>query len=108
MTTSNLPALLFMVPFMAALIAVAGGWLVAGSARWIALAALAVTAVLAVASVPLVLTGGPLHTQLGGWAPPIGIEVLLDPLSAGVAALVAVVALLIVGGSMRIMRRRAT
>jgi len=103
-TTSNLPALLFMVPFMAALIAVAGGWLVAGSARWIALAALAVTAVLAVASVPLVLTGGPLHTQLGGWAPPIGIEVLLDPLSAGVAALVAVVALLIVGGSMREVR----
>ena len=104
MTTSNLPALLFMVPFLAALIAVVGGWLVAGSARWIALGALAVTAVLAVASVPLVLTGGPLHTHLGGWAPPIGIEVLLDPLSAGVAALVAVVALLIVGGSMREVR----
>ena len=104
MTTSNLPALLFMVPFLAALIAVVGGWLVAGSARWIALGALAVTAVLAVASVPLVLTGGSLHTHLGGWAPPIGIEVLLDPLSAGVAALVAVVALLIVGGSMREVR----
>lgn len=104
MTTSNLPVLLFMVPFLAALVAVAGGWLLAGAARWIALGALAVTAVLAVASVPLVLTGGPLHTHLGGWAPPIGIEVLLDPLSAGVAALVAVVALLIVGGSMREVR----
>ena len=100
MTTSNLPALLFMVPFLAALVAVAGGWLVAGAARWIALGALTVTAVLAVASVPLVLTEGTLHTHLGGWAPPIGIEVLLDPLSAGVAALVAVVALFIVGGCM--------
>ena len=56
------------------------------------------------ASVPLVLSRGTLHTHLGGWAPPVGIDVLLDPLSAGVAALVAVVALLIVGGSMRQVR----
>ena len=104
MRTSNLPSLLFLVPFLAALVAAAGGWLLPGAARWIALGALIVTAALAVAAVPLVLTGGTLHTHLGGWAPPIGIEVLLDPLSAGVAALVAVVAVLIVGGSMREVR----
>lgn len=99
MTTSNLPSLLFVVPFLAALLAAGVGWLLAGAARVIALGALLVTAALAVAAVPLVLTTGTLTTHLGGWAPPIGIEVLLDPLSACVAALVAVVALLVVGGS---------
>lgn len=104
MTTSNLPSLLFVMPFLAALLAAAGGWLVAGAARWIALAALVATAGLAVAAVPLVLTGGSLSSHLGGWAPPAGIEVLLDPLSACVAALVAVVALLVVGGTVHDVR----
>lgn len=99
-TTSNLPSLLFIVPFLAALVAAAGGWILAGAARWIALGALVVTAGLAVFSVPLVLTQGTVSTHLGGWPPPIGIEVLLDPLSACVAALVAIVGLLVVGGSM--------
>jgi multicomponent Na+:H+ antiporter subunit D len=103
-TTSHLPSLLFIVPFLAALVAAAGGWLLAGVARWVALGALVVTAALAVVSVPLVLTTGPLVTHLGGWPPPIGIEVLLDPLSACVAALVAVVALIVVAGSMREVR----
>ncbi len=98
---SNIPSLLFFVPFLAALGAAAGGWLVAGAARWIALAALAITTALAVASVPLVLSEGTLTTHLGGWAPPLGIEILLDPLSACVVALVAGVALIVVGGSMR-------
>jgi multicomponent Na+:H+ antiporter subunit D len=103
-TTSNLPSLLFLVPFLAALVAAAVGWLLPGAARWIAFGALVVTALLAGAAVPVVLTGGTLHTHLGGWAPPIGIELLLDPLSAAVAALVAVVAVIIVGGSMREVR----
>ncbi|CAN5734270.1 monovalent cation/H+ antiporter subunit D family protein [soil metagenome] len=99
MTTSNLPILLFVVPFVAALLSAAGGWLVRGSDRWIALGGLLVTAALAVASVPRVLSGGSLHTHLGNWPPPIGIEVLLDPLSAIMSALVAVVALIVVAGS---------
>jgi multicomponent Na+:H+ antiporter subunit D len=99
-TTSNLPSLLLIVPFLAAFVAVALGWLVAGAARWIALGALIATAGLAVISVPLVMTTGPVTTHLGGWPPPLGIELLLDPLSASVAALVAVVALLVLAGSM--------
>jgi multicomponent Na+:H+ antiporter subunit D len=98
-TTSNLPILLFVVPFVASLFAAAGGWFVRGSERWITLAALAVTAALAVAAVPQVLAEGSLHTHLGAWPPPIGIEVLLDPLSAFVGALVAVVAFVIVAGA---------
>jgi multicomponent Na+:H+ antiporter subunit D len=103
-TTSSLPSLLFMVPFLAALVVAAGGWLVPAAARWIAFGALLVTASLALVSVPLVLESGTLHAHLGGWPPPIGIELLLDPLSAGVAALVSVVALIVVGGSMSAVR----
>jgi multicomponent Na+:H+ antiporter subunit D len=98
-TTSNLPILLFVIPFVAALFAAAGGWLVRGLARWITLATLALNAVLSVVAVGRVLTGGSLHTHLGGWPPPIGIEVLLDPLSAFMAAVISVVAFVVVSGA---------
>lgn len=96
---SNLPVLLFVIPFMAALLAAVGGWLVRGLARLIALPALVLTAAVSVLAVPRVLAEGSLHAHLGGWPPPIGIEVLLDPLSAFVAVVVAVVALVVVVGS---------
>jgi multicomponent Na+:H+ antiporter subunit D len=99
LTTSNLPILLFVVPFVSALFAVACGWLWRGSERWITLAAMAVTAALSVSAVPRVLQSGSLHTHMGGWAPPIGIEVLLDPLSAFMAMVVAVTAFIIVAGA---------
>lgn len=99
MSTSNLPALLFLVPFLAALVAAGLGWLIPGAARWVAYVALAATAVLSVAAVPRVLAEGGLRTELGGWPPPIGIEVLLDPLSAFMAVMVGLVALVLVVGS---------
>lgn len=98
MIASNLPALLFLVPFLAALAAAALGWLVPGAARWVARGALGATAVLAWAALPRVLASGGLRTALGGWPPPLGIEVLLDPLSAFIAAMVASVALVLVAG----------
>lgn len=104
MTTTNLPILLFLVPFVAALLSAGGGWLVRGTDRWIALAALAVTAALSLLAVPRVLTEGTLRTHLGGWPPPIGIEVLLDPLSAAMAVVVSVVALLVVAGGFPLVR----
>jgi multicomponent Na+:H+ antiporter subunit D len=97
--TSNLPILLFVVPFVAALLAVAGGWYWRGAERWVTLAAMGVTAALSVNAVPRVLREGSLHTHMGGWAPPIGIEVLLDPLSVFIAAVISVTAFVIVAGA---------
>jgi multicomponent Na+:H+ antiporter subunit D len=51
--------------------------------------------------VPRVLAHGTLVTHMGGWPPPLGIEVLLDPLSAFMAAVVGVVAFIVVAGSMQ-------
>jgi multicomponent Na+:H+ antiporter subunit D len=96
---TNLPVLLFLLPFMAALIVAATGWLFRGSARWVALLALVATAAVSLMAVPRVLRHGTLVTHMGGWPPPIGIEVLLDPLSAFVAVVVGVVALIVVVGS---------
>ena len=39
--------------------------------------------------------GGTLRHELGGWAPPVGIEYVLDPLSAFLAATISLVGLLI-------------
>ncbi|HSJ23685.1 MAG TPA: proton-conducting transporter membrane subunit [Longimicrobiales bacterium] len=99
MTTSNLPVLLFVIPFVASLFAAGGGWLVRGAEKWVTLAALALTAALSLLALPQVLASGSLHTHLGGWAPPIGIEVLLDPLSAFMAVVVSVVAFIVVAGA---------
>jgi multicomponent Na+:H+ antiporter subunit D len=98
---TNLPMLLFLLPFVAALIVAATGWLVRGSARWVALVALVATAAVSLAAVPRVLRHGTLVTHMGGWPPPIGIEVLLDPLSAFIAVIVGVVGLVVVVGSVR-------
>ena len=99
---SALPVLLFLIPFVAALVIAAVGPFVA---RWavhgIALAALTATAGVAITAVPRVLAHGALRSELGGWPPPIGIELVLDPLSAFVAVLVAVVALVVVAGTVR-------
>lgn len=98
MTGSNLPSLLFLVPFVSALLAAALGLLVQGAARWVAQAGILATAVLAVQGLTRVLADGGLRTELGGWPPPIGIELLLDPLSAFIAVVVAVVGMVIVVG----------
>jgi multicomponent Na+:H+ antiporter subunit D len=95
---SNLPILLFLVPFLASMVAAILGYFLRYAARWVAVAALAGTAVLSVQALIRVLTTGTLHTHMAGWPPPIGIEVLLDPLSAFIAATVSVVALIVVTG----------
>jgi multicomponent Na+:H+ antiporter subunit D len=96
---SNLPILLFLVPFLASMVAAILGWWVRHAARWIAVLALAATAALSSIALVRVLADGTLHTHMAGWPPPIGIEVLLDPLSAFIAAVISVVALVVVAGA---------
>lgn len=105
MTASNLPALLFLVPFVTALLSAAAGRFSPVAGRRVGLGGLLVTAALAVVAVPRVLDHGGLRTDLGGWPAPIGIEVLLDPLSTFMAVVVAIIALVIVAGSQAQVRR---
>lgn len=95
----NQPVLLFMIPFLAALITAVAGWFIRGVARWVTLLGLAATAAVALIALPRVVSHGVIRSHAGGWPPPIGIELLLDPLSALVAAMVAVVALVVLWGA---------
>lgn len=97
---SNLPIILYLTPFLAALIVAAFGWYVRGAARTIAVASFVLLCALAASALARVLGGEVLRTYLGGWAPPLGIEFVVDPLSAFMVAVVAVVGLVTVAGSM--------
>jgi multicomponent Na+:H+ antiporter subunit D len=104
MTVSNLPIVLYAVPFLAALLVAAIGWYVRGAARIIAVSAMGLTAVVAAVVLVRVMAGGSLHTPLGGWPPPIGIALVVDRLGAFMAALVGSVGLMTVLGSVRHVR----
>jgi multicomponent Na+:H+ antiporter subunit D len=95
---ASLPVLLFLVPFLAALIAATGGWFVRGWARGVATAASLIEMGLVV-FLAQNIEALPIRTFLGGWAPPHGIEWSLDPLGALIAALIAVTCgLVLIGG----------
>ena len=55
----------------------------------------AVALLCAVQALRVVLDRGPWHYYLGGWAPPWGIEYVVDPLGGGMAVLVALLATLV-------------
>jgi multicomponent Na+:H+ antiporter subunit D len=103
---SALPVVLYMVPFLAALLAAGLGWYIRGAARWIAIGSLSITVMAAVWAVQVTLTGEPLHTHLSGWRPPIGIELVVDRLSAFMALILAGVALVVVSGSVGAVREQ--
>ncbi|MFU8858098.1 MAG: complex I subunit 5 family protein [Deferrisomatales bacterium] len=68
----------------------------------VAVAATAAVAALSLTGLATVLADGPLRYRVGGWAPPIGIELLLDPLSAFIASVVSCIALLVLVHSRRV------
>lgn len=92
--TEHLPILIVVIPLGAAvlipLIATASNFV----ARLFTLATLLVVCLCSAGSLIRVLQHGQLHYQLGGWAPPWGIEYVIDPLSGGVATLIAIIGLL--------------
>lgn len=96
--SSLLPILIFLVPFSGALACAIVGWWWGGAARLIALASLGLMTGLALAAGGQVLAVGSLHTHLGGWAPPIGIEFVMDPLTTLMAVLVSGSAFLLLLG----------
>lgn len=101
---SNVPVLLFLLPFGGALLCVLADWLRPRAASPLAAGTMVVTAGLSVWAAFLVWTDGPLETHLGGWAPPLGIRWQLDSLSALLAVLVGVVGAWVLVGSHRMVR----
>ena len=91
--SSQLPILLFLVPFVTA---VAMPILCARRRSWcrpMTLGAVAVMVILAILNLRAVLSEGPIEYAFGGWAAPLGIAWLDDPLAAIVALTMSAVAL---------------
>ncbi len=93
--TSTLPALLLLPLLTGAVVAVLAELWRSKAAQVIAVAATASTLVVAVVALVRVVTHGPVTHELGGWPPPIGIEYVLDPLSAFMACIIALIGLLV-------------
>lgn len=92
--SSQLPVLLFLVPFVTA---VAMPILCAKRRSWcrpLTMGALSVMVILAIMNLRVVLSEGSIEYAFGGWAAPLGIAWLDDPLAAIVALTMCAVALL--------------
>jgi multicomponent Na+:H+ antiporter subunit D len=91
----HVPVLIVIIPLVSALLVPLAALRTTTWARAITL--LALIGVVACAGTALLraLATGPMHYELGGWAPPWGIVYVLDPLSGGMALLIGLVAVLV-------------
>ena len=92
--SSNLPILLFLVPFVTG---IAMPMVTAKRRAWcrpMAMAAVGLMVLIALANLRAVSSEGSMEYALGGWAAPLGIAWLDDPLAAVMALAISVIALL--------------
>jgi len=97
--TPHLPLLIPLVLLVAALLAPLVGIVRYTWVYRLALVAVAVDAGVALWGLAEVVDGGTMTYRLAGWQPPIGIEFVLDPLSAFFSAVIATVALIVMVGA---------
>lgn len=94
------PALLPVLPLLPLLVGAVLALLASlwrpGAARATAIVATLAALLASIVGLVRVVSDGPLRHELGGWPPPIGIEYVLDPLSAFMASTIALVGLLVV------------
>jgi len=93
--TQHLPILIVLCPLAAALVVPLVARASARAARALTMLATLASLVCAVAALRVALNEGDWHYHLGGWAPPWGIEYVVDPLGGGMAVIVALLATLV-------------
>lgn len=102
MIAKNLPAILPLIYLAAALaIPLIGTWKKTAGFS-IAISTALIAAALSVYGFLHVLLNGTIHYHFSGWAPPIGIEYVYDPLSSFVSLVINAVALIVLAHSHRV------
>jgi multicomponent Na+:H+ antiporter subunit D len=91
----HVPVLIVVIPLVAALLVPLAALRAVVWAKAIVLLALLGVIACAGTALTRALATGPLHYELGGWAPPWGIVYVLDPLSGGMALLIGLIAALV-------------
>ena len=92
--TSSLPGFLFAIPFFAAVVIPVVGFTSQKFCRPIALGTLVSLSIVSVIGLSEVVSHGPLSHEFGGWAPPIGIEWVVDGLSGLLMVAISIVSLI--------------
>jgi multicomponent Na+:H+ antiporter subunit D len=90
--TAHLPVLIVVLPLAASVIVPLVALASVKSAFTVSCLAFVAAAVASCLALSHALAHGVLRYELGGWAPPWGIEYVVDPLSGGMAALISLVA----------------
>ena len=93
--TAHLPVLIVVIPLLAAIVTPLLARLSPRLSRGLTIGALAAALTGAIGALSRVLAEGTWRYHLGGWAPPWGIEYVIDPLSGGMAVLVSFFALVV-------------
>lgn len=91
----HLPVLIVLFPLIGALVVPLAARVSARTARAFTVLMTLLSLASAVAALAMVLDRGDWRYRLGGWAPPWGIEYVVDPLSGLIAVLVALLAALV-------------
>ena len=92
---SQLPILPLLPLLFGAVLAMLVGLWRAKAAQVVAIAATSLSLLFSVMGLVAVVQDGRLTYELGGWPPPIGIEYVLDPLSAFMVSIVAFIGLMV-------------
>lgn len=80
--TSDIPAIVVIVPLLFALVAAGSGWINKKAPFLIAAAALAISFISSIVLfIQIIGTGVPIEYRMAGWAPPIGIVYIIDHLT---------------------------
>lgn len=92
--TDQAPAIIVVFPLVISFFVLFSGWWFKGAEFPLTISALTGCVLLSLVIAKAVFTRGNIHYLLGGWDPPLGIELYLDPLNASMLVLVTVLGLL--------------
>ena len=92
---TTIPILMLLPLLFGAVIALLLGLWRAAAPQIVAVVVTATSLVISVIGLVTVLDRGPISHEMGGWPPPIGIEYVLDPLSAYLAIIISLIGLLV-------------
>jgi len=95
MTLHQLPVLIVVIPLISSFFVPLLGWWKRGASYFLTLAAITASFICSLGILSTVLQHGLIHYRLGGWAPPWGIEYVIDHLNAYMAVIVSGISLLV-------------
>ena len=93
--TQQFPILIVVIPLIFAFINFLLGWWKKGVCYPITLVAISLSLFASLSTLNTVITTGTIHYRLGNWAPPWGIEYVVDHLNAFVLVIVSLVSLIV-------------